>query len=60
MIAKPPQKEAKILWHCVCELESRLKERAKKQMVEEMKKEMQEMHDKWFKTFLSHITHTKP
>jgi hypothetical protein len=56
MIAKPPQKEAKLLWDCFGEL----KERAKKKMVEEMKKEMKKIEDDWFKTFLIDITHKKP
>ena len=56
MIAKPPQKEAEMLWHCIVEQENKLKEIAKKQMIEEMKREMKKIEDEWFKTFLSHIS----
>jgi hypothetical protein len=55
MIAKPPQKEAEILFRCIIEQKNKLKEFAKKQLAKEIKKEMQKMHDEWFKTFLSQI-----
>ena len=55
MIAKPPQKEAEILFRCIIEQENKLKEFAKKKMVEEMKSEMKKLHDEWFETFLIQI-----
>ena len=45
MIAKPPQKEAEILFRCIIKQENKLKEFAKKKMVEEMKSEMKKIHD---------------
>lgn len=56
MIAKPPQKEAEMLWRCIVEQENKLKERSKKQMIEEMKREMKKIEDEWFKTFLLHVS----
>lgn len=55
MIAKPPQKEAEILFRCIIEQENKLKEFAKKKMVEEMKSEMKKLNDEWFETFLIQI-----
>lgn len=51
MTPKPPQKHAEILFRCIIEQENKLKEFAKKKMVEEMKSEMKKIHDDWFKTF---------
>ena len=51
MTPKPPQKETKLLWQSIIETENELKELAQKQMVQIMKKEMQQLREDWFKTF---------
>lgn len=53
MTPKPPQKDAEILFRCIVEQENKLKEFAKKQMLQIMKKEMQQLREDWFKSFLS-------
>ena len=60
MIAKLPQKEAEILWRCIVEQENKLKEFAKKKMVEEWKKEMQEIREDWFKAFNINLNKPQP